>query len=50
MIPEPVAAFFTANQEALWLTTLFIDLGFTVVLFRLFGKAGFCAPVNQLAP
>ena len=40
MIPEPVAAFFAAIQEALWFTTLFLDLGFTVVLFRLFGKAG----------
>ncbi len=40
MIPEPLVAFFTANQEILWFTTLFVDLGFTVILFRLFGKAG----------
>jgi uncharacterized integral membrane protein (TIGR00697 family) len=40
MLPDSVVAFFTANQEVLWFTTLFIDLGFTVVLFRLFGKAG----------
>ncbi|NIL95368.1 MAG: queuosine precursor transporter [Woeseiaceae bacterium] len=40
MIPEPIAAFFLANQEVLWFTTLFLDLGFTVILFRLFGKAG----------
>ncbi len=40
MIPAPIAAFFAANQEILWFTTLFIDLGFTVILFRLFGKAG----------
>ena len=40
MIPEPFVAFFSANQEVLWFTTLFIDLGFTVILFRLFGKAG----------
>lgn len=40
MIPEPIAAFFAANQEVLWFTTLFVDLGFTVLMFRLFGKAG----------
>ncbi len=40
MIPEAVSAFFLANQEALWLTTLFADLGCTVVLYRLFGKTG----------
>tara|TARA_R110002096_G_scaffold23031_3_gene73566 strand:+ start:33445 stop:34197 length:753 start_codon:yes stop_codon:yes gene_type:complete len=40
MIPEVVAAFFTANQEALWLTTLCVDLAGTVLLYRLFGKAG----------
>ena len=31
---------FIDNQELLWLTTLCADLGFTVVLYRLFGKAG----------
>ena len=40
MLPDFIVAFFTANQEVLWFTTLFVDLGFTVVLFRLFGKAG----------
>ena len=40
MIPEPVAAFFIANQEALWLLTLAADLGGTVLLYRFFGKAG----------
>lgn len=40
MIPEGVVAFFAANQELLWLTTLILDLGGTVVLYRLFGKAG----------
>lgn len=40
MIPQSVAAFFAANQEMLWLTTLVLDLGGTVVLYRLFGKAG----------
>ena len=40
MIPDSVVAFFAANQEALWLTTLLLDLAGTVVLYRLFGKAG----------
>lgn len=40
MIPQSVAQLFAANQELLWLTTLFLDLGFTVILYRLFGKAG----------
>lgn len=31
---------FVDNQELLWLTTLCADLGFTVLLYRLFGKAG----------
>jgi len=40
MIPQSVVAFFAANQELLWLTTLILDLGGTIVLYRLFGKAG----------
>ena len=40
MIPASVVAFFAANQELLWLTTLIVDLGGTVILYRLFGKAG----------
>lgn len=40
MIPEFLRQFFLANQEALWLTTLFADLACTVVLYRLFGKTG----------
>lgn len=35
-----VESFFIANQEALWLTTLVADLGCTLILYRLFGKAG----------
>ena len=35
-----MTAFFAANQELLWLTTLALDLGFTVALYRWFGKAG----------
>ena len=40
MIPDSVAAFFAANQEVLWLTTLALDLTGTVLLYRWFGKAG----------
>lgn len=40
MIPDSIAAFFIANQEALWFTTLLADLAGTVLLYRLFGKVG----------
>ena len=40
MFPDSVITFFAANQELLWLATLVLDLGGTVVLYRLFGKAG----------
>ncbi len=40
MFPQSLVQFFGTNQEALWLSTLLLDLGCTVILFRLFGKAG----------
>ena len=40
MIPQALVTFFAGNQELLWLTTLALDLGGTLVLYRLFGKAG----------
>ena len=40
MFPQSLAQFFATNQELLWLTTLVLDLSCTVVLYRLFGKAG----------
>lgn len=40
MFPQSLVQFFSANQEALWFSTLLLDLGCTVILFRLFGKAG----------
>ncbi|MEQ9560971.1 MAG: queuosine precursor transporter [Woeseiaceae bacterium] len=40
MFPQSVVQFFGANQELLWLTTLFADLACTVLLYRFFGKAG----------
>ncbi|MDZ7643186.1 MAG: hypothetical protein U5K76_02460 [Woeseiaceae bacterium] len=40
MFPDVVVQFFAARQELLWLTTLAADLACTVLLYRLFGKAG----------
>ncbi len=40
MFPQFVADFYAVNQELLWLTTLLVDLGCTIVLYRLFGKVG----------
>ncbi len=40
MFPQAIIDFYAANQELLWLTTLAADLACTLVLFRLFGKAG----------
>jgi len=40
VFPQAVVDFYAANQELLWLTTLFVDLGGTVLLYRLFGRAG----------
>lgn len=40
MIPDSIVTYFAANQEALWLMTLMIDLAGTVLLYRFFGKAG----------
>jgi hypothetical protein len=43
MFPEFIENFFSNNQDLLWLITLFIDLGFTVVMFRFFGREGLLA-------
>ena len=40
MIPDSVASWFAVNQEALWITTLLLDLAGTVLLYRFFGKVG----------
>lgn len=40
MFPRAVVEFYAAHQELLWLTTLLADLACTLVLYRLFGKAG----------
>ena len=43
MFPEFIEHFFSSNQDLLWLIALFIDLGFTVVMFRFFGREGLLA-------
>lgn len=40
MIPQFVADFFVANQDLLWLATLVLDLGITIMMYRLFGRDG----------
>jgi len=40
MFPESVSAFFSGHQDLLWLATIAIDLGITLILYRLFGKMG----------
>jgi len=37
---ESTVQFFAHNQELLWFLTVILDLGCTVLLYRLFGKAG----------
>ena len=40
MFPQSVVAYFSGHQELLWICTLLLDLGCTVILYRFFGKAG----------
>lgn len=40
MIPDVIQAFYQGHQDLLWLTTLVIDLGLTVLMYRLFGREG----------
>jgi uncharacterized integral membrane protein (TIGR00697 family) len=40
MFSQSVVEYFAGNQELLWVCTLLLDLGGTVLLYRLFGKAG----------
>lgn len=35
-----ITAYFQANQELLWFITMFLDLGFAVAMYRLFGRHG----------
>jgi len=45
IFPLPLQAFFLANQDLLWLTALTLDLGLTVLMYRLFGKQGLLASI-----
>jgi uncharacterized integral membrane protein (TIGR00697 family) len=45
IFPLPLQEFFLANQDLLWLTALAIDLGFTVLMYRLFGQHGLLASI-----
>lgn len=40
MFSQAIVDFFAQQQELLWLCTLLLDLGFTLVLYRFFGVAG----------
>ena len=40
MFPQLVVEYFSEHQDLLWIITLFLDLGCTVLLYRFFGKAG----------
>lgn len=45
IFPADLQNFFIANQDLLWITTLCIDLGLTVLMYRLFGKYGLLAAI-----
>ena len=45
MIPQSIVDFFHANQNALWLTTLILDLSLTLVMYRVFGRIGLTAAI-----
>ena len=45
IFPSVLQEFFIQNQDLLWLFTLFIDLGMTVLMYRLFGKFGLLAAI-----
>lgn len=40
MLPEYIQEYFSSHQDLLWLCTLALDLGLTVLMYRLFGKEG----------
>jgi len=40
VLPEFIQCFFQAEQDLLWLCTLALDLGLTVLMYRLFGREG----------
>ncbi|MCP3999972.1 MAG: queuosine precursor transporter [Gammaproteobacteria bacterium] len=40
MIPEFIQTFYQGHQNLLWLTTVILDLGITIGMYRLFGRDG----------
>jgi len=40
VVPDFIQVFFHSNQNLLWLCTLFLDLGLTILMYRLFGREG----------
>jgi uncharacterized integral membrane protein (TIGR00697 family) len=45
MITLAFANLFSSHQELLWLLTVAVDLGFAILLFRLFGRQGLYASI-----
>ncbi len=45
IFPAELQDFFLANQNLLWLFTLCLDLGCTVLMYRLFGRQGLLAAI-----
>ncbi len=43
MFPEFVQQYFVLHQDLLWLLTLCLDLGLTILMYRLFGREGLLA-------
>ena len=45
MVPEFIADFFLQHQNSLWIVTIAIDLGLTLLLYRMYGKTGLYAVI-----
>lgn len=45
MLTDFFAQLFSSHQELLWVVTIIADLGFSVLLFRLFGRQGLYASI-----
>ena len=45
IFPAFLQDFFIQNQDLLWLCTLCLDLGMTILLYRLFGRFGLLAAI-----
>ena len=43
MFPESIQLYFSSNQDLLYIITLALDLGFTVLMYRFFGRYGLLA-------